>query len=321
MRRFARDHVDLQTNEVVAARRSRDYLIQQLQNGAGEFPPFTGEVRHFGSFARRTKIRPLDDIDLMVVLEGQGLTLAHTDGQETHLRPAQAQWPANFLNPQGYLNSRVVLNSIRRHLVRVLVYKESPMKATGQALALRLTTRPWTFDVVPAFAVTDLWTHEVLHYLIPNGRGAWMPTDPRRDTLSLREASQEVAGQLHSVIRLLKYWNRRGGKPRLGSYHLEVMAIEALTVTPFVTADPFDMLHACFVHISQRVLSLYPDPKGLEGPLDRTLTSEARQAISAAAWHAGEAIHTVLRHPHVITVSLPALRRVFGADISPWSPV
>lgn len=53
------------------ARSSRDWLVSQIVNLAnqGKIPPLYG-LNHiyYGSFARNTKIRPLNDIDMMIIL-------------------------------------------------------------------------------------------------------------------------------------------------------------------------------------------------------------------------------------------------------------
>ena len=71
---FRQNQVDLNPEKVNKARRSRDYLEEQLvelKNDESEFPPITGEFNSFGSFARRTKVRPLDDVDMLAMLNGK----------------------------------------------------------------------------------------------------------------------------------------------------------------------------------------------------------------------------------------------------------
>ena len=71
---FRSEKVDLEPVDVDKARRSRDYLKDQLvriNNGDSSFPRLTGEFMAYGSFARKTKVRPLDDLDMLVMLQGQ----------------------------------------------------------------------------------------------------------------------------------------------------------------------------------------------------------------------------------------------------------
>lgn len=321
LRSFARRHIDLTTTEVTQARRSRTFLIQRLKGltGKDSVPRLTGTVMPFGSFARRTKIRPLDDIDLLVVIRGTDLRV---DGwglpTDLKLKPVPGAWPPKYLDTGGHLNSRIVLNGLKAHIASIPQYKTTSKRISGQAVVLKPGTRAWTFDLVPAVAIRD--KKAVTHYLIPNGKGAWMATDPRRDALKTRQASAQVAGAMYEIIRLVKYWNRRGGKPRLGSYHLEVMAMEGLTNQPFLTGDPLAMMEACLQHISMRIYYHYPDPKGLVGPIDEGVSFEARQKIAQAARTAAEHVRQAAALRQDARTAWTHLQKVFGDEFPKWAP-
>src|SRR5687767_9389864 len=70
------DYVDLDPGLTETARASREYLKGQIKKVASEveyFPKLSGGYQDFGSFARRTKVRPLDDIDtLLLISAGAG---------------------------------------------------------------------------------------------------------------------------------------------------------------------------------------------------------------------------------------------------------
>lgn len=75
---FMKDTVNLKKADTDDARASRDWLIGKMNDFEKDdkFPvSFPAIHIAFGSFARRTKIRPLDDIDLMFGLTGQGALL------------------------------------------------------------------------------------------------------------------------------------------------------------------------------------------------------------------------------------------------------
>lgn len=68
---FLKDKVNLDSNESKIARSSRDWLIEQIHKFDSEegFPTlYNDKDIFFGSFARRTKLRELDDIDIMIAL-------------------------------------------------------------------------------------------------------------------------------------------------------------------------------------------------------------------------------------------------------------
>src|SRR5437870_154396 len=89
---FMTNTVNLDSDETETARASRDWLSGQLRGlhqTYADFPrPYEEKDVYFGSFHRRTKIRPLDDIDLMSCLSAEGSTYA-TYGSEIriHVRP------------------------------------------------------------------------------------------------------------------------------------------------------------------------------------------------------------------------------------------
>ena len=71
---FNKEVVNLAPDRTKKARDSRDWLIKKLSNfdqKEGLYFPFEYAEKHikFGSFARNTKIRELDDIDLMLCLK------------------------------------------------------------------------------------------------------------------------------------------------------------------------------------------------------------------------------------------------------------
>src|SRR5690554_7464577 len=74
---FMRDKVNLDTDKTKTARKSRDNLIENIHSlGDDEdfFNLYNDIDIAFGSFARKTKIRPLDDIDIMIGIRGDGST-------------------------------------------------------------------------------------------------------------------------------------------------------------------------------------------------------------------------------------------------------
>ena len=87
---FLKDIVNLDSDISKTARSSRDWLIGQISKfneKDNTFPKLYSDINiHFGSFARKTKIRELDDIDLMIGLTGQGSTYTeYTDKIEINV--------------------------------------------------------------------------------------------------------------------------------------------------------------------------------------------------------------------------------------------
>jgi hypothetical protein len=87
---FLKDIVNLDSDISKTARSSRDWLLGQISKfneKDSTFPQLYSDINiHFGSFERKTKIRELDDIDLMIGLGGQGSTYTeYTDKIEINV--------------------------------------------------------------------------------------------------------------------------------------------------------------------------------------------------------------------------------------------
>ncbi|CAD5789332.1 Uncharacterised protein [Escherichia coli] len=80
---FQRNIVNLDSSQTDRARVSRDWLLGKMNtfsNNDVYFPIIYPDIHTgFGSFARHTKIRPLDDIDLMFGLDGDDCVYSETD--------------------------------------------------------------------------------------------------------------------------------------------------------------------------------------------------------------------------------------------------
>lgn len=83
--------VNLDADETRNGRRSRDWLVDEQLTGFpdkdDEFPLLsTTPKMWFGSFSRRTKIRELDDIDMMIVMHAEGSTYTQS-GKTFYISP------------------------------------------------------------------------------------------------------------------------------------------------------------------------------------------------------------------------------------------
>ena len=118
---FQRDIIDLEPEIVKRARASRDFLSEQLKRlsgGGSGFPRVTEDVLPYGSFARHTKTRTLNDIDLLMIMSGYGTQLVDKLGLsgECRVRLTDYESPmAPFEDSAeiGFVNSTRVLNTVR----------------------------------------------------------------------------------------------------------------------------------------------------------------------------------------------------------------
>lgn len=281
--RFRKDAVDLNPTITDIARSSRDYLFDQLkrlaQNNVG-FPRLLGEYISFGSFARRAKIQPLDDIDVLILLNGKGTEEVPSPNSNliNRLRIKDSSAPlSKFTDGYGYVNSTKVLNSIKNHLFLVSSYKKAEIKKTMQAVTINLKSYDWVFDVVPSIPVVD-YLGQIPYYLIPDGIGNWIRTDPRIDAENITQVSLKHNRKFLPLIRLLKYWNCRVHKPLLSSYYFETLVIKMFQYSPLITDFP-NAIKYFFDCCPSYLRASCPDPKNLGSALDVSVDKITKQKV------------------------------------------
>lgn len=281
--------VDLDPEQVKTARKSRDYLVGQIKAIADNdpsFPKTVGQYKPFGSFARSTKVRPLDDIDLLFFLNGRGTSISMQGDNRCWLKVDTSITPTlkPYLDDYGYLNSTKVLNKFKSSLAFVPNYRKADIKRNGVAVVLGLSSYDWVFDIVPSFPVNNYADTATDYYIIPDGSGEWMRTDPRRDQDLITEVNQKHNKLLLPVIRLIKYWNTyRYSPPSLSSYYLETMIITGLRYSFSSLTSIKSAIPIVFSNLRSAVLTPCPDPKGLGANLEVGVDWDTRKKVSEAA--------------------------------------
>ncbi|HET7230789.1 MAG TPA: hypothetical protein VFJ16_12345 [Longimicrobium sp.] len=288
-----RDSINLDKDVVKTARASRDWLLGQitaLPVKDEAFPRlYLDKNLHYGSFARGTKIRALDDIDLIVGVSALGTTYSET-GHTVTLRVPDGIALRNLCyDGTNHLNSRKVINAFVGRLTEIPQYKTAEIKRNGSAAVLNLTSYPWNFDIVPGFFTTPEWDGRT-YYLIPDGNGQWMKTDPRIDEQRTYSINKRHGGYLWNVMRLTKFWNKRRSVRTMPSYLLECMVLNLYeSRLNQASARPEAEIPRVLRHISHTVLTDINDPKGIQGNIN-TLTRDDRIQISTkASTHAQDA--------------------------------
>lgn len=213
---FNREIVNLDSGENDIANSSRDWLIGQIHNKCAEgvLPASYSEMdMKFGSFARKTKIRPLDDIDIMMCYKGQGgkYHVTNTDNIYDITMPDSIRVLSGLRNDNGTLNSRKVVENLKSALFNVPQYQKADIHRNQEAVTLKLSSYDWNFDIVPCFHT------DTNFYLIPDGQGKWKPTNPVIDKKRLEDADNNI-GMTRQIIRTMKYWKNRIWGKSLGSY-------------------------------------------------------------------------------------------------------
>lgn len=284
---FLKNSVNLDSDQTIKARASRDWLFDKIEsfpNDNYSFPRLFSEKNlAFGSFARRTKIRELDDIDLMICLHGEESTYYEdSDGIIIKVSDSAQRLKKLCDDDTSNLNSKKVINAFVSELNSIPQYQKAEIKRNMEAATLNLKSYPWSFDIVPCFFTKpDILNKDF--YLIPNGYGKWRKTDPRKDRDRVTEVNQLHDGNLLNIIRIIKYWNKRPTMPSMSSYLLETIIVNFYNsktnlLSKFVDINIPEILN----HISSAIFSSVYDPKGIQGDINSLLFTD-RMKISARA--------------------------------------
>ena len=281
---FNKNIVNIDKDKTKQARSSRDWLVEQLKAlplKINDFPRLYNEKHiKFGSFARNTKIRPLDDIDLILTFSANGATYSesglysniyyiHTDNASPNLK--------NLSNDNGYLNSRRLINKLVSSLQKIPQYYHAEIHRKQEAATLELLSYEWNFDIVPAFfTVNDF-------YLIPDGNGNWKATDPRIDQIRVSNINQKHNGKVLQLIRTLKYWNRKASMPTIPSYLFENIILD-FAEKKFELSNFIDFnLRDFWNYLKDAIYNEVQDPKGFQGNLN-ILSNNDKNKISLKAY-------------------------------------
>lgn len=284
---FMRDQVNLDPTQTGLARTSRNWLIDQIRSFPQKddtFPrPYQEVDVLLGSFHRRTKVRPLDDVDLIFGLSAEGSTYG-TSGSQIVLYAHQESRRLLSLCHDGtqQVNSRKILNRFVMALSNVPQYRRAEIGRDGEAAVVSLSSYTWSFDVVPAF-FTKPESDGRQYYLIPDGQGHWKRTDPRIDDLRIATQDRRHGGVVLPCIRLLKYWNKRRTVPTVRSYAFESIILShyeslASAATTYIDLECRNVLNT----LASSIYLPIPDPKGIQGDLN-TLSITERMELSTRA--------------------------------------
>ena len=296
LQKLIKKKVNIQA-DVTDARESREFLFQIINNFSqnnSSMLEFAKEYDiNYGSFARRTKINPLDDIDLMIGLDGHRFDYLIKNCKDVTIFPKNifnlGTWN-NFIDKNNfgisYLNSRKVLEELKRNLEKVSHYGKAEMHRNQQAITLKLNSYPWTFDIVPCF-YGYLYNYYFTpkegcysipiagFYFIPNGNGHWMLTNPKIDQDFITNINQNCSGKLLEIIRLFKYWNKQNYN-RFPSYLLEIMIANFFRYNYVPYNNTYDFFFDGLYYLQENIGQCVNSPKNFEGNINSLDSSKIR---------------------------------------------
>ena len=196
-----------------------------------------------GSAGRGTIIRPLVDIDILAVFSNK-------DGI----------YDAYRTNSQAFLyRVRDVLNKFSR---------VETVGARGQAVRFFYTDDPHV-DVAPVFMRSGGG------YLIPDGQGGWLATNPDEHASYLARRDTELGNRLKTMIRMSKRWNAQHSG-YFKSFHLECLMAY---VFKSIGNDSRVAFEKFFEWAQSRLV--VEDPAGFSGDLSTYLSVTARMNLKS----------------------------------------
>ncbi len=284
---FISEKVNLAKSRTDKARSSRDSIIDKINNLSYFLPLNKSRHLHFGSFARRTKIRPIDDIDIMICLSvtgnwsysGNSIDVKVTDLSNTYLKECCDTYNSGWYSTEYKLNSTKVKNKFKSSLSNLHDCRKAELHSNKEAITLQFTSYEWTFDIVPCVFVDDRADG---FYLIPDGSGKWKKTDPRKDRDKVTNENMRLSGKVLELIRMAKYWAKVNLGSYVSSYLIETMVVkycEGKTELSDYSDWKFEDL---LKYLQMAPYYIINDMKGIQGDINN-LTSEQRKMFSKTA--------------------------------------
>jgi hypothetical protein len=223
-------------------------------------------IRDFltGSYARHTKTRPLKDVDIFFVLDGE--------------------------KEKKYKNDPVtLLTDFQKCLAKK--YPNDKVKIGRRSVGIEFPVSPdeekiYSIDAVPAFDSGN-------HYQIPdNVLKQWINTDPEIHAEEATSANKAFDGEWKPLVKMIKKWNETQGKPIKPSFLIEVMAMQIL-YPPFSGGYVYE-LKSFFATAADRISETWPDPAGLgssvSDQMDAAKINTARQKLNDVSKFVDQAI-------------------------------
>lgn len=190
---------------------SHNYLRAQLGTG-----PFARRIRHSylsGSYSRDTAIDPIDDVDVVFLIDPQG-------------------WSTGFLDRifGGKPGPDTVLKSFATALRRR--YERSLVRTQRRSVGLELSHL--RLDVVPAIPDSD--PH--LIWIPDREKSTWIKSAPLLHKADGEEVNQRRRGLYKPLVKVLKFWNSNlPTTARLKSFTIETMAARIFRSHPFLNLE------------------------------------------------------------------------------------
>lgn len=269
--------ISLDISHISQGSKSHNYIRDLLKNKSSVdtlFPRLIEGDFLSGSYSRETKNHPLNDIDIMMVIDGHGLYVI----QNGITLNAEVRGSGNEYNPMlqhlginSLLGSKKVIDLFASALKES--YPNSKISKDGQAVNVWLDAYKMGIDIVPCFHIIPRDGSREFYY-IPEGNNSdgWIKTNPSIDKEISDYLVQKLGYNFKNLVRLIKFWNERKNNGRLRSYHLETVIWYAMDnygqeITDYEHSVSY-FFNNCYTYLSKQC----PDATNVGGPIDNYLS-------------------------------------------------
>lgn len=260
------DKIKLKDEEIEQVNKAHDNLLNVLNSKAllNKLPTAKNFILT-GSYARDTKITPLDDVDIFYVI-GKANHL----GNNWHtIVDCDFVFGSEYLDVNKNISSLKILNLIKREIDQT--YTASEIRRDGEVVNLFLSSYGVGFDITPVFEIVN-----DDYFLMPQGKGLhrWKKSNPLIDHAHITEL-HERHNHIKNIILLAKYWFERKRIKAPRSYHLESIVYHIFDpILEYGYKIENGLAHLLKNLNYNNHLAFCPDPTALSEPLSSGFTDE-----------------------------------------------
>lgn len=279
---FMRSTVNLTVNDYKQAKEDVQELYSEIYKKTSNnfFCLYKDINMYFGSFARKTKCQPLNDVDVMFGISAQGATYTENSWDDIIMTPSViSKAQQGCKNSDGFLDSNMVLGKVKSLLTSLADLRSCEIKKNHEAIVFNIKKRDWSFDIVPCF-YTKPQSDGRQYYLIPDGKGNWKKTDPTIDKNHMLELAK-LRDNMLPAIRLFKWWNKHSKTLTIEGYVMECLLaqyFENNESSEYIDCDFISLLKYFYYNITNPI----PDPKGIQDDLNYLDNKEASNLAQKA---------------------------------------